>query len=499
MKEFQNPTILKILDRYRTLWALGHFSAVAGWDQRTYMPKDGAGARAEAFAKISSLSQKIFLEKEFVSLIKKAQEERLNDYEKGIVRLLKRDLKIYQKLPPEFIEEFARVTSKAESVWEDAKRKNNFALFEPYLQKIIELSRKKAEYLGYERHPYDALLDEYEEGLTTRQSQEYFSSLKPRLSALFGYIKDSENYSLKNPLKNTDYNLERMKMLSSKIIDVLHGNKNNLRLDIAEHPFTMHLSTGDTRITTRYIEKDFTGTISSNVHEFGHALYDLQCNPNLEYTPVGHPISVVMHESQSRFWENIIGRSKEFIKIFEKDIKSLSPGFSRYSLDDIYRGFNTVRPSLVRTEADEVSYHFHIMLRFELEKEMIEGKITAKELASLWADKYEKYLGIRPKTFSEGILQDVHWSGGSIGYFPTYSMGTAASAIWKERIEKDFKQNIQGMVNEKGFPKIKEWLKNNIHQYGSAYTFNDLLKKKGIEFSSRPLMKYLEEKYKKLY
>ena len=501
MMKFTNKIIIDINERYKTLWALNHLTALASWDMQTYMPEDGINARSEALSKISVLGQKLFLDKEFVNLIGLAEKEKnLNEYETAIVRVLKRELKYYQKLPPKFIEEFSRVTSKAHLAWKEAKEKKNFSIFEPYLEKIVELSRKKAEYLGYKKHPYDALLDLYEEGLTTDEVQRYFDSIKNPLISLVKKIKNSKNYKSEVQLEKEKYDAKKMSAFDQKLLKLIHGNANNLRIDFAPHPFSISLGEGDNRITTRHFGIDFAEAFGSVVHEFGHALYEMQIAKELKMTPLGSLSSLTIHESQSRFWEKMIGLSKEFILLVQKDISELSPGMKKYSVDDIYRYFNLVKPSLIRTGADEVTYHLHVLIRFEIEKALIEGTIKVKDLPKIWNEKYGQYLGISPKNDADGVLQDIQWSGGDIGYFPTYSLGTALSAIWKNQMEKDIGIISDLLKKTDGIGKIKKWLGENIHQYGSTYTYNQLAKKiSGEEFSSKPLLDYLNKKYSKIY
>jgi len=359
-KLITHPIIKELLDRYKIIWSLSHVASLAHWDLQTYMPKQGATARGEALSKVASLSQKLFLDNDFVSLIEKAERESgLNEYERAIIRLLKRALKYYQKLPKEFIEEFTKVTNQARVVWEEAKEKSEFSIFEPYLQKIIELCRKKAEYLGYKEHPYDALLDDYEEGLTTKEAEEFFNSIKERIISLVKYIKNSPRFKHEHPLEHESYEVEAMKQFIKKLLDYIHHNPENLRIDSAAHPFSMAVGPGDHRITTRYLGKDFKNTYSSTIHEYGHALYDMQCHNDLCYTPIWGGSSLIIHESQSRFWENLIGRSKEFMNLFYKEIhKTGIP--DKHTLEDFYEYLNLVRPSPIRTEADEVTYHLHM-------------------------------------------------------------------------------------------------------------------------------------------
>jgi len=497
----KNYVILKILEKYRVIWSLNHLVSLGHWDLDTYMPEEGARSRGEALGKVATLSQKLFLEKDFVDLILLAEkEENLNDYEQAIIRLLKRSLKYYQKLPAQFIEEYTILTSESRKVWEKARAQNNFSLFEPYLEKIVELSRKKADYFGYDKHPYDALLDDYEEGLTVEDVQKYFDSIKKPLVELINYIKSSNKFREGHELDEKEYDVDKMKKFNKRILELVHYNLNHIRLDISTHPFSISLGKGDSRITTRYEGKDFAQSYSSTIHEYGHALYELQSHEDLYYTPLGGGSSLVIHESQSRFWENLIGKSREFISLIYGDILNLGDQFNKFSPEDIYNYFNLVKPSLIRVEADEVTYHLHVLIRFEIEKDLIEGKIKVKDLPQIWNDKYESYLGVRPLNDREGVLQDVHWSQGSIGYFPTYSIGTALSLMWKHHLEKDIGKISDLLKSEEGIRKIQDWLGENIHQYGSTYTFGDLVKKTSErEFSSKYLIDYLEKKYKEIY
>lgn len=475
--------------------------ALAHWDLNTYMPKDGSSSRAQALGKVAKLHQKLFLDKEFVALISKAQKQNnLNDFEKAVLRILNRAIKHYRKLPPEFIEEYTKVTSSAQIAWRQAKEKNNFNIFKPHLEKIIQLVRKKAQYLGYKDHPYDALLDEYEEDLTTKQVQKYFDEIKNPLFKIIKYIRSSKNYNTYHPLEKQRYDTQKMQELNKKIVDLVHYNLNHLRIDTSPHPFSINIGPGDQRITTRYQGFDFARSYGATIHEYGHALYELQSAKQLDYTPIQGGSSLVIHESQSRFWENMIGKSKDFVELLYQDIVQISPNLKKYSAQQIYNYLHVVRPSLIRTEADEVTYHLHIIIRFEIEKELLEGKIKVKDLPYVWNKKYRDYLGIIPEKDSEGVLQDIHWSQGSIGYFPTYSLGTALSAMWKNQIEKDLGEMSSLVKSKQGIRKIQDWLKENIHQYGSTYTFRDLVKKvTKKDFDSKYLIDYLNQKYNKIY
>jgi carboxypeptidase Taq len=491
MLYFKNSTILKILDYYKDLWSLSYLSGLASWDLETYMPKMAANFRGEALARVSTIRQKKFLDKEFVSLINKADKEKdLNDYEKGVVRIMLQSLKLYQKVPSKFLEEFEILTNKATVVWADAKLKNDFNSFKPYLEKIFQKNKELADLLGYEESPYDALLDLYEEELTSKDVTKFFDVALPPLKTLLNKIVTSPNYKPTHFLESKKYDKNKMIALNEKVLKDLwsgYGREGNFRLDVSSHPFTISFNSQDTRITTWYNETDFARSLMATVHEFGHGLYDMQYDDKLNMTPIAGGSGLVIHESQSRFWENHIGRSKEFIKKYIKDIRSLV-NKNDLSVDDVYSYLNLVKPSLLRIEADEVTYHMHIALRFEIEKGLIEGKLKVNDIQEIWNTKMKDYLGITPKTDKEGVLQDIHWAHGSVGYFPTYSMGTFLGSQWEEKISSE------GIGNNR-YQEVEKWLKNKIHRYGSTYTLKDLLRKNKMKFDPSVNIKYLENKY----
>ena len=495
MKVFKNPVVLKILDYYKDLWSLSYLSGLASWDLETYMPKKAADYRGEALARVSTIRQKKFLEKDFVKLINKASKEKdLNDAEKGVIRNMLQSLKLYQKVPSSFLEEFEVLTNKATVVWSEAKQKNNFNLFKPYLEKIYDKNRKLADLLGYNESPYDALLDLYEEELTSKEVSNFFNEVLTPLKSLLNKIVSSPNYKKTHFLETKKYDKNKMIALNEKVLKDLwpeYGKEGNFRLDVSSHPFTISFNNQDTRITTWYNDTDFARSLMATVHEFGHALYDMQYANELNMTPIAGGSSLVIHESQSRFWENHIGRSKDFIKKYLNDIRDLLDE-DNIDTNDVYSYLNQVKPSMLRVEADEVTYHMHIALRFEIEKGLIEGKLKIKDIKDIWNTKMKDYLGLTPKTDSEGVLQDIHWAHGSVGYFPTYSLGTFLGSQWEKMIEEEG-------INNKDHEKIKIWLKNKIHKYGSTYTLKDLLSKNKMKFDPSVNIKYLEEKYLNIY
>lgn len=488
---FKNSTILKILDYYKNIWALSYTSAVSHWDLETYMPKKGVVVRAEALGRLAVIRQKMFLDTNFVELIKKASKlNNLTDEEKGVVRVLERSLNFYQKLPKEFVEEFENLTNNATVIWREAKEKNDFKIFEKSLTKIFDMNREMSEYLGYSDSPYDALLDQYEEGLKSKDVNLFFEEIKLPLKSLLFKITASKKYQQTHFLENADYDKAKMEKLNSEIVQEFWQDLDSFRMDVSSHPFTTSFSKNDTRITTWYHQKNFARSLLATIHEFGHALYDMQSKNELEMTPIAGGSSLVVHESQSRFWENFVGRNDLFIK---QHLKKFSNIVSKdLSFNDVYFYFNKVSPSLLRVEADEVTYHFHIMIRTEIEKGIIEGNIKVKDIPEIWNSKMKEYLGITSKEDSSGALQDIHWSGGSVGYFPTYSLGTFLGACWEEKIK-------ESKINTTDYQEIGDWLKQNIHQFGSTYTLSDLLTKNKMQFKSDTNLKYLWEKYTKIY
>jgi len=489
----KSETVRQILDHYRVVWALGHAQSVLGWDSETYMPKEGIKGRAVARAEIAQLIQRFMLDEKFVKLIERAEEEKdLTDVEKGIIRTLKRDLKFYQRVPPEVVKELAKVTSEAFVAWREAKEKARFDLFAPYLEKIVELTKVVAEKLGYEEHPYDALLDLYEEGLTSRDVEVIFSVLEPGIKTLL-YRLESRGWPKRHPLEEVPYERQKVEAAIAEVLELVGYPKGRFRIDVSPHPFTIGITSPfDVRITVRYRGVDFKEPLFSALHEYGHALYELNIDESLAMTPVGSGVSLGIHESQSRFMENVVGRSREFVAKISTILRKHLDFLAKYTDDDLFYYFNVVRPSLIRTEADEVTYNLHILLRYRLERLMIIGEVKVSQLPELWNDEMERLLGVRPRNDAEGVLQDIHWSHGSIGYFPTYTLGNVVAAMIYYKHGK-----IRELVAEGNFAAVKEYLREKIHRWGSIYPPKELLLRSfGETYNAHYLVKYLDEKYR---
>jgi carboxypeptidase Taq len=489
----KNPAINKILESYKPVWGLAHVSALLEWDMETYMPVGASKPRGFAQAQTALIMQEHMTD--MTGIVTEAEKlPDLNDYEKGILRIIRRDLDYFLKVPPELLENLQRTTTEATVVWREARKKSDFKMFSGYLEKIVALKRQEAEKLGYEGHPYNALMNRFEEELTTNDVDRIFSQLVPTLKNILSKVLAAGVFPSTHPLESVTYDEPAMRRVNVEVIKLLGMPDKTFRMDVSTHPFTTSMSIEDVRVTTRYEGKDFKESLYSTIHECGHAIYELQVDPSLDYTPLARATSLGIHESQSRFWENFIGRSREFTKLVYPILKANLPFVSGYSEDGVYKYFNSVKPSLIRVDADELTYNFHIVLRYEIEKKLIDGEIEVSEAPSLWNDLMEKYVGVRPPDDAQGILQDVHWGGGGFGYFPTYSLGNIIAGMFFHRIKQDF--GIKDAVAEGELGRIKAWLKEKLHRHGATYSPKELQKRLfGEEYNSEWLVKYLEEKY----
>src|SRR6059036_4146358 len=492
MTLFSNPLVVDLLAKYRPIAAMTHTSALFQWDLETNMPEAGANARGQAQAEIELLRQKMTLD--LTGLIEKAERQKtLNDPEKGVIRVVKRELDFYQKIPAELLEELQKTTVEASVPWREARKKSDFQIFQPHLEKITDLKRKQAEYLNSSAHPYNALLDLFEEGLTIDDLDRIFSVLIPELKKILAKTLAQGKFPEKHPLEEADYDVEALKQVNQKLTSILDMPDKRFRQDVSTHPFSIRIAGDDVRITTRYEPKDFKASMFGLIHECGHALYELQVDQELDFTPTGTGVSSGVHESQSRFWENIVGRSRQFTSMTYPLLKAKLSFLSRYDENQVYSYFNTVKPSLIRVEADELTYNFHIAMRYELEKKLLEGKIKVSELPSVWDDMIEDFLGKRPETDAEGVLQDVHWSWGQYANFPGYSLGNVIAGMLSNTLTK---KQLLPTKTDKSIAPLKSWLAENIHKPGSTYSPKELLNRvfsKGYDPSG--LVGYLENKY----
>jgi carboxypeptidase Taq len=477
-------------------------SSVLGWDQLVNMPEGGAADRGEQIATIESIHHQKSTADEVGRLLEDLAESvkdmNPDSDEARLVKVAKRDYDKQTKVPNEYVAEFARVSTVAQSVWEKAKIASDFESFQPHLEKLIDLRRQYADFFKPWDHVYDPLLDDFEPGMKTKEVQEIFNTLRPRLVTLIKAIGEREQVdksflSYEYPEKDQrDFGVE---VISKFGYDWKHG-----RQDKSAHPFTTSFGLNDVRITTRF-KKDYLPTaMFGTMHECGHALYELGINKDYNRTPLADGASMAIHESQSRWWENLIGRSQPFWNHFFPRLQEIFPSqLGNLDAETFFRGVNAVEPSLIRVEADEATYNLHIMLRLEMEIALMEGSMEAKDAPEAWNEKFKDYLGIIPPDDAQGVLQDVHWSFGGFGYFPTYALGNLVSVQLWEKMESEI-GNPEELVLNATFEPILVWLRENVHVHGAKYEPQELVQKvTGSKISPEPFIRYLETKFGGIY
>ncbi|MFZ2555863.1 MAG: carboxypeptidase M32 [Minisyncoccia bacterium] len=492
-----------LIELRRRLTEMQHLRSalsLSSWDQEVYMPKGASASRAEMLGYLSGEHHRKLLildQGNLLSNLHAAEEAgRLSPKVRALVREVWRDYALARKLPHTFVVEFADITSRAQHVWAEARQRNDFAHFRPWLEKIVRLSREKASLLGGV-HSYDALIDTFEPGMTSAELSRTFDDLKTGLIPLVTRIASNGAKKPKAP-KGIFPIAEQKKIL--EYINLKMGfDYARGRLDESTHPFTSGSHPSDVRITTRYREKDLWYSIGSDIHELGHGLYEQGLPLHEAGTPLGEAVSLGVHESQSRFWENMVGRNIATWRFLFPLLKKHFPALKDYSVDEWYRFLHIVRPSLIRTEADEVTYNLHIILRYEMEKDLIEGRLAVKDLPSIWNSKVREYLGLTVPDDARGVLQDVHWSGGMLGYFPTYTLGNLYSAQLYEKIRNDM-PDFERKLSKGDFIPIRDWLGEKIHRHGRMYSASDLMHRAtGSRLSVAPFLSYLEDKYTDIY
>lgn len=497
---YTSKAVENLANHYREISLLNKINAVLDWDLNVNLPLQASESRANQNAYLAKLISDKWLDDDFKNNLKKATEEKkLSLEEKAIVRNLERAAKYYHRVPQEIIIEMSETTARAFPAWREAREKNKFKIFEPHLKKIVSLNQIIAKHIGYRDNPYDALLDIYEPGLTAKECKELFSSLVKETRELLSKIKKSKKYNETSSLFEKEYLVEDQERLSNFVLKKIGYDMNAGRMDTSAHPFTTELGAGDVRITNRYSPHNFIESIMVAMHEGGHALYEQGVLEEFSETPLEGGVSLGIHESQSRFWENQVGRSLEFIEYLEPVLKAFYPDqLERENTESLFRAFNKVSPSFIRVEADEVTYNLHIALRFEIEEALLNDKVKVLDLPEVWNSKMKKYLGVSPKKDSEGVLQDVHWSYGNFGYFPTYTLGNLYSAQFTHFMNKEL--DVKSLIKLGNFGTILSWQRENIHKHGSLHWPKELVKRvTGKPLSSKFFIDYLKDKYLKLY
>ena len=480
--------------------------ATLRWDQETYLPEKGVEERSEQLALLEGIVHERLTSPESGRLLNDLGstadnprgDEKLPPLEQDFLKTFRRNYDRAVKLPGDFVSDAARAEGLSQAAWVNARRDNDFSKFLPHLEKMIDFSKRKALYWGFKENPYDGLLDIYEPGMGADEVKAVFTPLGERLSGIFKKIISRPHPD--SSFLNQEFDVEGQSYFSRELMRSLGFDTSRGRIDISAHPFTTTLGSDDIRFTTRYLPAQIQSGIFSTIHELGHAFYELDFPDELRGSCLADGASMGIHESQSRLWENVIGRSRSFWEHMFPVLRSCFPGaLSLIPVEDFYRAINLVEPSLIRIEADEVSYSLHIILRFDLERELFSGDLSPADLPSAWRKKMKQLLGVEPETDTQGVLQDVHWSMGAFGYFPSYALGNLYGLQFWEKL-KSCLPGTEELIAGGNFAPIRSWLKDTIYCWGHRLEPRDLLKTvTGSSLSAGPFINYIESKYSGIY
>lgn len=476
---------------------------VLHWDLRTGAPRKGLESRSEVIGLLSTELFKMTTSEEMEQYINKFTEPeqfaKLERMEQKLIQECQKEFDRSRKIPAEQYEQYVVLTSQTETLWEEAKEQSDFAMLQPFLEKLVSFNQQFIQLWGVKDTPYDTLLDMYEPDMTVAKLDQVFGELREHLVPLVAQIKASEHQPDTSYLQQSfDEGKQRdfsMFMLEQMGYDFQAG-----RLDVSAHPFAIGLSPNDVRITTNFLPNDFSFSLFSSLHEGGHALYEQNISPELEGTLLCTGVSMGIHESQSRLWENMIGRSYPFWQHYLPSLQQYFPNeLNGVRVDDFYKAINEVKPSLIRIEADELTYNLHIMIRYELEKDLFNGQLQVKDLPEAWNEKYREYLGITPANDKEGVLQDVHWAAGLFGYFPSYALGNMYAAQMMNTMQREL-PDMEGMIGRGELLPIKTWLGEKVHTHGKMLTPAEIIKAStGEELNPVYLVDYFKGKFEQIY
>ena len=490
----------ELLSLQSTLSAYNHAMELLSYDGETTAPRDTAENRAHTMGILSEITYKLSTGKDTVGLLTFLEEhkEALTAKEQRMVYLLLKDIRFMEKIPLDEYVAYERFVVECQNVWYQAKQNSDFAAYAPYLEKMIGYRIRFAHYAAPDMDPYDYWLNDFEPGLSKAVCEQFFDQLKARLLPLIHACAQRPQVS-DDCIKGC-FDQARQEKLALWLMDVMGLDRNHVGLSTTEHPFTTSLGSHlDERITTHYYPEDVSYSMYSVIHEGGHALYDTGSEKDLAYTVLDGGVSMGIHESQSRFYENILGRSKGFMQYLFPQLQKLFPEeMAPYTWQDLYRAVNRVQPSLIRTEADEVTYCLHVMIRFELEKQLMAGELQVRDLPAAWNKMYKEYLGIDVPNDRQGVLQDSHWSFGAIGYFPSYALGSAYGAQFLAKMKETI--DVDGAMARGDFGPINEWNREHIWKYGSCLTPAEILNNAlGAPFDPGYYLDYLESKCRDVY
>ncbi|MGH3104572.1 MAG: carboxypeptidase M32 [Gaiellaceae bacterium] len=491
-------TFERLETRLASVSDLRRVAGLLFWDQQTMMPAAGARRRAEHLATLHRIAHELFVADETGRLLEelRGHEESLDPEsdEASLIRVARTDYEKARRVSPDLRAEMTRADSQGLQVWAAAKAKADFGLLLPALERNMDLKRRYIDCFDAREEPYDLLLDDYERGMTTAEVREIFVQLKAELIPLIAEIAERDDPAADDVLYG-DYPVDAQRAFSHDVLEAFGFRPGAWRLDPTAHPFASGAGIDDIRITTHY-EEGYIGSLFATMHEYGHGLYEHGVDPTLERTPLGGGVSLGLHESQSRMWENLVGRSRPFWHHFYPRLQETFPArLGAVDVETFYRGINRVHPSLIRIEADEVTYNLHVILRFELEQDIVNGRVELRDLPEEWNRRMDEYLGVEVRSDAEGVLQDMHWAGGAIGYFSTYSLGNVMSLqIW-ERVLDDIPDLYEDF--ERGeFAPLREWLREHLHRHGRKFTPKETLTKvAGGPIDAVPYLRYLRQKH----
>jgi carboxypeptidase Taq len=485
-------TYTKLVDRLAEVQDIAGAGGLLAWDQRTKMPPAGADARAEVLATVSRIAHQKFVDPELGRLLDelRSREDGLDpeSFEASLIRVARHDYEKAMRVPPDLTAEIRRAGALGLKAWHEARLKKDFSILRPALERNVELKHRYVECFERRDETYDTLLDDYEQDMTTAEVRAVFDELKRELQPLVR--------AAASDAPAPQYELPRagQERFARTVLDRLGFDEASWRLDETAHPFMSSAGHGDIRLTTRW--ESGMNWLFGAIHEFGHGVYEHDIDPSLARTPLGTGVSLGLHESQSRTWENLVGRSRPFWRFFYPQLQQAFPAeFGSLSEDDFYRSVNHVEPSLIRVDADEVTYNFHIIIRFELEQELIDGRIEVSEMPAWFDAKMEEYLGLTPPNAAVGVMQDMHWAGGSMGYFPTYSLGNVYSVQIFDRARADL-PDLDEQFERGEFTRLREWFGDHLYVHGRKFTPQETLEKaSGSRLDAGPYVRYLKTKY----
>ena len=485
-------------DRARTLQGLGDVKELLHWDQQVMMPEKGIKARSMQNSKIAKIYHQKITSDLLSDLFQELDQDELDLEERANVREVKREHERASRVPEELQEKISKKQSMAVNKWDEAREQDDFSLVEDELKEIVELKRRYAESIDSGKEPYRVLFEDYEPYISYDRMEKILDRLKQSLTEIVGKIEDADDVG--QDVFEGEFPEEEQMSISRQVVDQMGYDWSRGRLDVSEHPFTLG-NQFDCRITTRFDEENLAESLGATVHECGHALYELGLPQDLYGLPAGSSRDLSIHESQSRMWENHVFKSKSFLRYLLPELKEVfSDQFKDVDVEDAYRSLNRVdSDNLIRINADEITYHLHIVVRFELERALINGELEVEELPSAWNDRYEQYLGVRPDSDSKGVLQDIHWYQGSIGYFPTYSLGSVLSAQFYSKADEEI-DNLEKKFASGELQPLRDWLKESIHQKGCLYKTEELVEDvTGEKPTADFFLDYIEEKFGAIY